>query len=145
MDMSCGCLISREVVFLYVVVVEVFRGFFRLVNIFNEEWNLDFKLIIKMIIILNKFYNVFNNFKLYFDIVNMNKLFNDSIVVIKFLKSNLLIFNSMDCLVYYNVEKDFGFVFLLYFKCIFNYEGMNDENICGWYIGDGMFYFYNSD
>lgn len=145
MDMSRGRSISREAASSHSAAVEVLRGFLRLANMSNEERNLDLKSTIKTIITSNKFYNVFNNLKSYSDIVNMNKLLNDSTVATKPLKSNLSTFNSMDRLAYYNAEKDFGFALSLHSKRTLNYEGMNDENTRGWYTGDGMFYLYNSD
>ncbi|MCC9674176.1 hyaluronate lyase, partial [Streptococcus agalactiae] len=140
-----GRSISREAASSHAAAVEVLRGFLRLANMSNEERNLDLKSTIKTIITSNKFYNVFNNLKSYSDIANMNKLFNDSTVATKPLKSNLSTFNSMDRLAYYNAEKDFGFALSLHSKRTLNYEGMNDENTRGWYTGDGMFYLYNSD
>ncbi|WP_052352979.1 polysaccharide lyase 8 family protein [Neobacillus dielmonensis] len=52
-------------------------------------------------------------------------------------------FPNMDRTVH--LRPDFGFAIGMSSSRIFNYEAINDENLKGWYMGDGATYLYNSD
>ncbi|MEH7114963.1 polysaccharide lyase 8 family protein [Neobacillus niacini] len=52
-------------------------------------------------------------------------------------------FNSMGRTVH--LRPEFGFSIAMSSNRIYNYESINDENLKGWYTGDGITYLYNSD
>ncbi|MBS4216669.1 polysaccharide lyase 8 family protein [Neobacillus rhizophilus] len=52
-------------------------------------------------------------------------------------------FANMDRTVH--LRPDFGFALGMSSSRIYNYESINDENLKGWYMGDGATYLYNSD
>ncbi|SDL94769.1 polysaccharide lyase 8 family protein [Bacillus sp. OK048] len=52
-------------------------------------------------------------------------------------------FPNMDRTVH--LRPDFGFAIGMSSSRIFNFESINDENLKGWYTGDGATYLYNSD
>ena len=52
-------------------------------------------------------------------------------------------FPNMDRVVHH--QKDFAFGIASHSTRTGNYEGMNGENVRGWYSGDGMTYLYNGD
>jgi hyaluronate lyase len=44
-----------------------------------------------------------------------------------------------------HLRPDFGFAIGMSSSRIYNYESINDENLKGWYMGEGATYLYNSD
>ncbi|WP_159564372.1 polysaccharide lyase 8 family protein [Streptococcus halichoeri] len=145
MDMTRGRSISREASSTHAASVEVLRALLRIANMDQSTRNQVLKAQIKNIIAADTYYDTNKNLKSYIDIAAVEKLKGDTNLPKVKSKTYLKTYNSMDKLVYYNSEKDFGFGLSLYSDRTQNYEAMNNENTRGWYTSDGMFYLYNND
>ncbi|WP_303972331.1 polysaccharide lyase 8 family protein [Streptococcus merionis] len=145
-DMVRGRAISRPNAEAHVAAVETLRGILRIANSSDDARSLAVKARIKNIVLEgNPFYSVYGNLTTYKDIKNMQDLLNDPAIPANKPDSYIKTYNNMDKLVVYNAKRDFGFALSMFSERTLNFEAMNDENLRGWYTGDGMFYLYNND
>ncbi|MGT2756811.1 polysaccharide lyase family 8 super-sandwich domain-containing protein [Streptococcus ovuberis] len=145
MDMSRGRAISRATSEGHVAAVEALRGITLLADLFEQEKQLKLKTAVKSILKSDHFYRVYNNLRTYREFTAIKNLLTDTKIPIIEQPSHITTFNHMDKLAMYNAKKGFGFALSMHSNRTQNYEAMNNENVRGWYTGDGMFYLYNSD
>ena len=109
----------------------------------GKEYQDEIKSLIKTVALENNSYNTIDKISnkiakaIIRDIIN-----DDSIKTLKV--EGTKVYGAMDRAVSIN-EKGGKFVLSMYSSRIANYETMNNENVKGWYIGDGMTYVYGTD
>lgn len=109
----------------------------------GKDYQDEIKSLIKTVALENNSYNTIDKINnrivkaIIRDIIN-----DDSIKTIKV--EGTKVYGAMDRAVSIN-EKGGKFVLSMHSSRIANYETMNNENIKGWYIGDGMTYVYGTD
>lgn len=145
MDMSRGRSISRANSEAHVAAVEALRGIVLLSDLFDQDKQIKLKTAVKSILHADDFYRVYDNLRTYREFAAIKNLLNDENISILPPVSHITTFNHMDKLAMYDAEKDFGFALSMHSSRTQNYEAMNNENLRGWYTGDGMFYLYNKD
>lgn len=109
----------------------------------GKEYQDEIKSLIKTVALENNSYNTIDKISnkiakaIIRDIIN-----DDSIKTLKV--EGTKVYGAMDRAVSIN-EKGGKFVLSMHSSRIANYETMNNENVKGWYIGDGMTYVYGTD
>lgn len=109
----------------------------------GKEYQDEIKSLIKTVALENNSYNTIDKISnkiakaIIRDIIN-----DDSIKTLKI--EGTKVYGAMDRAVSIN-EKGGKFVLSMHSSRIANYETMNNENVKGWYIGDGMTYVYGTD
>lgn len=109
----------------------------------GKEYQDEIKSLIKTVALENNSYNTIDKISnkiakaIIRDIIN-----DDSIKTLKV--EGTKVYGAMDRVVSIN-EKGGKFVLSMHSSRIANYETMNNENVKGWYIGDGMTYVYGTD
>lgn len=109
----------------------------------GKDYQDEIKSLIKTVALENNSYNTIDKINnkivkaIIRDIIN-----DDSIKTMKV--EGTKVYGAMDRAVSIN-EKGGKFVLSMHSSRIANYETMNNENIKGWYIGDGMTYIYGTD
>lgn len=109
----------------------------------GKEYQDEIKSLIKTVALENNSYNTIDKISnkiakaIIRDIIN-----DDSIKTLKV--KGTKVYGAMDRAVSIN-EKGGKFVLSMHSSRIANYETMNNENVKGWYIGDGMTYVYGTD
>ena len=109
----------------------------------GKEYQDEIKSLIKTVALENNSYNTIDKINnkiakaIIRDIIN-----DDSIKTLKV--EGTKVYGAMDRAVSIN-EKGGKFVLSMHSSRIANYETMNNENVKGWYIGDGMTYVYGTD
>lgn len=77
------------------------------------------------------------------EVLRINQLLGDSTVTAAPAPVMNKVFSIMDRVVH--LRPDFGFGLSMYSNRIQNYEMLNNQNLRGWYQGEGMTYLYNND
>lgn len=145
MDMARGRSISRENSSSRSAALEALRGIIRISSSLpTAERNRIHRYTQKELSYHTK-NDVFQSLYSFSDIKMMEKLFQENDNPQNTNNTHLTLFNAMDKLAYYHAEKDFGFALSLHSNRTLNFEAMNDENVKGWYTGDGVSYIYNKD
>ena len=109
----------------------------------GKEYQDEIKSLIKTVALENNSYSTIDKISnkiakaIIRDIIN-----DDSIKTLKV--EGTKVYGAMDRAVSIN-EKGGKFVLSMHSSRIANYETMNNENVKGWYIGDGMTYVYGTD
>lgn len=109
----------------------------------GKEYQDEIKSLIKTVALENNSYNTIDKISnkiakaIIRDIIN-----DDSIKTLKV--EGTKVYGAMDRAVSIN-EKGGKFVLSMHSSRIANYKTMNNENVKGWYIGDGMTYVYGTD
>lgn len=109
----------------------------------GKDYQDEIKSLIKTVALENNSYNTIDKISnkiakaIIRDIIN-----DDSIKTLKV--EGTKVYGAMDRAVSIN-EKGGKFVLSMHSSRIANYETMNNENVKGWYIGDGMTYVYGTD
>lgn len=108
-----------------------------------KEYRNDLYSMIKKIVLDNNFYSVIKKeSKPKIKNILENIMADENIKPLKV--EGTKIFGAMDRAVYTN-SKDGKVVLSMHSNRIANYETMNEENLKGWYTGDGMTYIYGKD
>lgn len=108
-----------------------------------KEYRNDLYSMIKKIVLDNNFYSVIKKeSKPKIKNILENIMANENIKPLKV--EGTKIFGAMDRAVYTN-SKEGKVVLSMHSNRIANYETMNEENLKGWYTGDGMTYIYGKD
>ena len=109
----------------------------------SKEYRNDLYSMIKKIVLDNNFYSVIKKeSKPKIKNILENIMADENIKPLKV--EGTKIFGAMDRAVYTN-SKEGKVVLSMHSNRIANYETMNEENLKGWYTGDGMTYIYGKD
>lgn len=109
----------------------------------GKEYQDEIKSLIKTVALENNSYNTIDKINNKIAKAIIRDIINDN--SIKTLKvEGTKVYGAMDRAVSIN-EKGGKFVLSMHSSRIANYETMNNENVKGWYIGDGMTYVYGTD
>lgn len=109
----------------------------------GKEYQDEIKSLIKTVVLENNSYNTIDKISNKIAKAIIRDIINDN--SIKTLKvEGTKVYGAMDRAVSIN-EKGGKFVLSMHSSRIANYETMNNENVKGWYIGDGMTYVYGTD
>lgn len=147
MDMVRGRAISRGTSQSNIAADELIRGIVRVSDTFPEQDKIYYQSLVKQWLNFGDNYNNYikaaTNYRdiaLIANIMSNPQLDNP---VIR--DTELLNYATMDKVIFKNNKKNYAIALSMSSSRTKRYEAMNNENIHGWYTGDGMMYVYNDD
>lgn len=142
MDMSRGREISRSYATDHIAAQRITRAVIRLSQMAPQAHAANFKSMIKYWIQADTYLNFFINNPIDY-IVRGKNIVQDPAVAPRGEQVSFKQFASMDQAI--QRRPAFTFAIRMHSNRIANYESGNNENLKGWFTGDGMTYLYNND
>jgi len=147
MDMVRGRAISRAYFQSNDSGADLIRSITRVISTYPAPERAKFQSLIKYWLSYgNNYKNYIQQLTSYRDVDLISKIMNDdSIKATDFQDTNLYNFATMDKVLLKNGAKNFAVGINMSSSRIKRYESLNNENLHGWYTGDGMLFVYNND
>ena len=147
MDMVRGRAISRGVFQSNVAAADLIRSIVRVVDTYPTVQKEKYQSLIKYWLSFgNNYNNYIQQITSFRDIALISEIMNNpQIHTNDFQNQNLYNFAKMDKVLLKNSDGDYAVAINMSSKRIQRYESLNNENLHGWYTGDGMVYVYNND
>ncbi|GEO63392.1 polysaccharide lyase 8 family protein [Companilactobacillus nantensis] len=147
MDMVRGRAISRAYFQSNDSGADLIRSITRVISTYPASEKAKFQSLIKYWLSYgNNYENYIQQLTSYRDVDLISKIMNDdTIEAADFQNTNLYNFATMDKVLLKNGSKNFAIGINMSSSRIKRYESLNNENLHGWYTGDGMLFVYNND
>lgn len=147
MDMVRGRAISRAYFQSNDSGADLIRSITRVISTYPAAEKAKFQSLIKYWLSYgNNYENYIQQLTSYRDVDLISKIMNDdTIEATDFQNTNLYNFATMDKVLLKNGSKNFAIGINMSSSRIKRYESLNNENLHGWYTGDGMLFVYNND
>lgn len=147
MDMVRGRAISRQTAQSNLAADELIRAIVRVSAVMPKKDRIKFDSYVKYWLSFGDNYQKYvNHISNYRDLVLIDNIKNNKkIKAFKPKSDDLKFFNVMDKVIYKAAKDKYAFAINMSSSRIKRYEAMNNENIHGWYTGDGMVYLYDND
>lgn len=147
MDMVRGRAISRPYFQSNDSGADLIRSITRVISTYPDSEKAKYQSLIKYWLSFgNNYDNYLKQMNSYRDIALISNIMNDeTIKADDFQKTNLYNFATMDKILLKNSDNNFAVGINMSSNRIKRYESLNNENLHGWYTGDGMVFIYNND
>ncbi len=147
MDMVRGRAISRPYFQSNDSGADLIRSITRVISTYPTAEQAKFQSLIKYWLSYgNNYDNYIQQLTSYRDVDLISKIMqDDKIEATDFQNTNLYNFATMDKVLLKNGAKNFAIGINMSSSRIKRYESLNNENLHGWYTGDGMLFVYNND
>lgn len=147
MDMVRGRAISRPYFQSNDSGADLIRSITRVISTYPDSEKSKYQSLIKYWLSFgNNYDNYLKQMNSYRDIALISNIMNDeTIKAADFQKTNLYNFATMDKVLLKNDDNNFAIGINMSSNRIKRYESLNNENLHGWYTGDGIMFIYNND